>query len=331
MPHETILNLTSTTSLNNGLLINSSLTSYPLTPALGTIAPHPLTISSSSFALAYSSESNLKKLATQLSASLQHLSGSLFFDQGVVVGDLVTPLGTLQGTVDFAQRAGDFMGDFLEHLTGTLDFSDGRVAIDFPSVFGTIAGTIEFGRGVLVTSLTTPLGDLDFAVPFRETDKIQFTVRGYPAVLDFSKELAVVDLMPNTLGGEIAIALKDLSGTISFSAGQAAIEIPSIFGTLSMVLDLSQLADDLVTDALKGSGTVIFEAGIATIDVTGPLGTIRQTVDFPAIAQSLLPIFCQTQSIPGLTDGVVANSLLSLESLLDWLDLSALVGDEPLG
>jgi hypothetical protein len=321
MPHETILNLTHTTSLNTLTLNKSSLTSHPLTPDLAAIVPHPLPLSSSTLGVAYSSDSNLKELATQLSASLQHLSGSLFFDQGMVVGHLVTPLGTLQGTVDFAQRAGDFIGDFLNQLAGTLDFSNGQIAIDLPGVFG----TIEFGSGALVTNLMTPVGDIDLAIPFRETDKIQFTVRGYPAVLDFSTGSAMVDLMPNMLGGEITLALKELSGTISFCEGQAAIEIPSIFGTLSTVVDISQLADDLVTDALKGSGTVTFDAGIATIEVTGPLGTIRQTVDFPAIAQCLLPILYPAQGIPDPTHGVIVNSLRSLKSLLDWLDLSALV------
>ncbi|MBD1844730.1 hypothetical protein H6F89_15260 [Cyanobacteria bacterium FACHB-63] len=265
---------------------------------------------------------SIAQVANDVSSALQQLQGTLSFNQGSVTSNLATPIEDFTGTIAFAETASNFVENAVKSISGSVPFSDGRLVIDIPSV---VNGTIEFGNGALVTNLSTPIGSYFSSIDLEE--QVAFNFGSVPGVVNFDDGLVILDLQPQTQGGDIAAPINAISGTVVFNNGQATLNIPTPFGTLATNFDLSALATEAVTDALNGSGTVTFNSGIATIDTTGGLGTVQTTLNLPQLAQDFGSILANTQGTVSFDQGLVTSNLVTPDrTLVGTIDLSTFLG-----
>lgn len=270
---------------------------------------------------------SIAQFTTDLSNSLEQIQGNLTFSGGIVTSDLTTPSGNFQGTVAFAQNAGTIASDIVKQISGNIPFSGGKLDVDVPTIFGEVKGTIEFGNGALVTNLATPTGTYFSTIDFSERAQYAFKFGNFPGVVNFNDGLVIVDLQPQTQGGEIAVPINALSGNVAFNNGQATVNIPTPFGAFAANIDLSTLANQAVTDALGGTGTVTFTNGVGTIAASGSLGSVQTTIDLPQLAQDLGRTLQQTQGTLSINNGIVTSNLITPQGTIAGnVDLTALIG-----
>jgi hypothetical protein len=264
---------------------------------------------------------NLSELASDVLAALPNLDGSLLFDRGIVTPNLPG----LNSPLNFAELLGGTIASLLTDLSGPVNFADGRFLINAPTPLGTFSGSIDFAGGALVTDLTTPFGDLDLTLPFPETARLPIDLGPFEALVDLPRGVVSVDLLPGIPGGDVALSLRDFSGTVRFDQGQAQLSIASPAGNFTTNFDIATLAKDATIQALSGTGTVTFTDGVVNIDATGPIGTVKTSLDLAPILRTAANFLSQTQGNLQLNGGILTAQFTSpTGSYTDRLDLQTL-------
>ncbi|MBW4668267.1 MAG: hypothetical protein KME60_12795 [Cyanomargarita calcarea GSE-NOS-MK-12-04C] len=266
---------------------------------------------------------NLEDLGNNLASSLQQLDGNLNLINGVLSSNFTTPSVLSQDTFDLAGFVGNLMGSYLQQIQGSVPFENGLLNINSPTPLGNINGIMNLGDGKFVTDLNTPFGKINNLSYFPANTQLPFSVNNLAGIIDFSTGQLSIDTLPNQDGGDVAIPISSLSGTMNFSNGVANMNIPTSFGDVSTNFNFSQLAASYVTESLKGNGVVNFNGGLMNIDVTGPLGLIQSSVNISQLAKDSVSSLQQAQGIINFNNGVLSSNLnTSLGSLIGSIDLN---------
>ena len=266
---------------------------------------------------------NLKDLGNNLATSLQQLDGSLNLINGVVSSNLTTS-SLSQSPFDLAGFVGNLMGSYLQQIQGTIPIQNGQLNINSPTPLGNINGIMNLGDSKLLTDLNTPFGKINNLSYFAANTKLPFSVNNLAGIIDFSTGQLSIDTLPNEVGGDVAIPISSLSGTMNFSNGVANMNIPTSFGDVSTNFNFSQLAANYVTESLRGNGVVNFSGGLMNMDVTGPLGLIQSSINISQLAKDSVTSLQQAQGIVNFNNGVLSSNLnTSVGPLIGSIDLNA--------
>jgi hypothetical protein len=74
-------------------------------------------------------------------------TGSLAVDSGTLTANLVTGLGTFEGSLAVADYARQVIAD-LPNYSGTLTFAEGAIVVDLTTPTGEIARTIDYAQSL---------------------------------------------------------------------------------------------------------------------------------------------------------------------------------------
>jgi hypothetical protein len=270
---------------------------------------------------------SINQLATDTIADLRQVTGVVNVGQGRLVSDLTTPGGQLQGSLDYADLLGNLTNALFDQATGTSSFENGQLNINISTALGAIAGTLNFGGSALVSNLTTPYGPIQGSFDFGDNAQVPVSLGTTSGTIDFSQGALKADLLPNLPGGEVAIPLNTLAGTVSLNQGQANVTVTNLpFGPVSTSFDISQLADDYVTNYFtRVSGSLNFAQGIVTSNLTGPSGSLAGTVDLADLVNDTAAFLNQSEGTVKISNGTVNTTLTTPNGpIAGSVDLSAL-------
>lgn len=221
---------------------------------------------------------------------------TLPFADGVIVVDIDTFLGDIEGTIGFASGALDF--DLLTPL-GEVDtdiaFSDDAqfdVPVSFP---GLSEVELDFAAGLLRVPILNTVIDVPLEMLSGElalTDSM--------ATVTLDEELLGMPIESSfeigPLASEVAVALtEDLTGELTIDAGEIEGSIATNFGDFALAASF----DDLVLQATslidQTTGALTLANGLASIGLTTPLGELSGALALSEVegaisdASSLLP------------------------------------------
>ena len=242
--------------------------------------------------------------------SLDDISGTLTFNDGIISADFTTPDGTFQGIfdgvaflTDFAQLAADTNGTLLLSgglLTADLTIGDesfvdtfnvAEFASDWVSSFlFELETTATFANGVVDLDVQTPVGPIAGSLGFAGGE-LNLDLKATPfgplmGAVDFKEDAqislhdgdaVVLDLNSGELLIElfpfvpvIAIPLENLSGNITIDDGVATVSVDTVLGEFEGSFEFGALASELAAEYVTD---LVGEAVIEDGVLIGNLGT----------------------------------------------------------
>jgi len=234
--------------------------------------------------------------------------GSLSLVNGIVVADLAID-DELYEVVDFdlATFAADGLSFLLSELDTTLPIEAGQLLLSTETELGLFEGIIDLTGGILDIDVTTPAGDLDFALPFEPDDQVLIPtpIAGVEAIVNFASGNVELPIF----GMNFDIPFETLFGNLELSDGIATLNIDTPLGPISSELAIADLVGSTVIDYLTGV-SIDAELLDGQLDLLANSGTesFETTVDLLALGATAIDTLTQTNGDLLLDSGLLTGS-----------------------
>ena len=245
-------------------------------------------------------------------ALLEEVVGGLSLENGFVNGVLAIDDDLdFYEIIDFdlAAFAADGFDFLLSEIEADIPIINGQFFVNTETEFGLFAGVIDVTGGVFDVDMATPVGDLDFTIPF--SPEAQFAVPGpfgSPEItIDFFEGVVDVPLFP---GFSFEVPLNEISGGLALSEGIATLTVDSLFVPVEVSFAVDELVGDIVFDTLTGVaiGASLIEGELDFFADSGS-DTFETTLDLNALTADLVETLVETNGDLSLESGLLTGTV----------------------
>jgi len=246
----------------------------------------------------------LSEAGELLSAAIANLS----LADGLVVADLAID-DEIYEVVDFdlATFAADGLSFLLSELDTTIPIEAGQLLLSTETELGLFEGIIDLTGGMLDIDLTTPAGDLDFAIPFEPDDQllIPTPIAGIDAIVNFATSNIDIPIF----GTSFAIPFDTIFGNLELSDGIANLSIDTPFGPIAGEVAIAELVGSTIFDYLTGVSidAELLDGQLGLLATSGT-ESFETTVDLAALNAAAIDTLTQTNGDFLLDSGLLTGS-----------------------